>query len=369
MTKILNHINTYADLTAYNNDMEKDYPNISYIQGTDEVKWEKYNPEHIVCKYNVTSTESATKLLNATTYISYQVIDGIKQDTFQMNYTFDTLGEHIVEYKFNYKYIGNNFSGCISLTSVTIPNSVTTIYDNTFDGCTGLTSITIPSSVTSIGNGVFNSCTGLTSITIPDSVTSIGSSAFERCSGLTSVTIGSGVTSIGTYAFNGCINLTNIVVDSGNTKYDSRDNCNAIIETSTNTLIKGCNTTVIPDTVTIIYNKAFADTTFKNVTIGDNVTKLNNEAFLDMRDLEGVTIGSGVTSIGNKAFGMTNVYSKTKLTSITIYATTPPTLGGGLTTSRYGLTPTIYVPAESLEAYKNASNWKNYANYFQTISE
>ena len=101
MAKLLNHINTYADLTAYNNDMEKDFPNISYIQGSDELKWNKYDPDHIVCVYNVTSTSEATKLMYYTTGLVYQIIDGVKQDAFQTTYTFDTLGEHTVKYKIN----------------------------------------------------------------------------------------------------------------------------------------------------------------------------------------------------------------------------------------------------------------------------
>ena len=93
--------------------------------------------------------------------------------------------------------------GCSGLTSVTIPNSVTTIGICAFSGCFGLTSVTIPNSVTSIGTEAFWGCKGLTSVTIPNSVTSIGGSAFRYCSGLTSVTIGSGVTSIGEWAFDG----------------------------------------------------------------------------------------------------------------------------------------------------------------------
>lgn len=344
MTKLLNHINTYADLTAYNNDMEKDYPNISYIKGSDEVKWVKDDPVHIVCKYNVTSTSEATTLLYSNSGISYQIIDGVRQDTIQTTYTFDTTGEHIVKYKSSGTVIRNIFRSCSALTSVTIPNSVTTIGSEAFYQCTGLTSVTIPNSVTTIGNEAFYKCTGLTSLTIPNSVTSIG-----------------------TYTFRGCTSLTRIVVDSGNTKYDSRNNCNAIIETATNTLIQGCNTTIIPDTVTIIYYKAFENTTFKSVTIGDNVTELNNEAFYDMGELESVTIGSGVTSIGQRVFGMERVIINSKLTSITIYATTPPTFSEGLTTNRYNLTPTIYVPSESVDAYKAASGWSSYVSYIQPI--
>ena len=192
MTKILNHINTYADLTAYNNDNDKNYPNIAYIIETNEVKWVKENQDLVVCKYNVTSTSSATNLLNLyqTNSITYQIIDGVKQDFVTSRYTFDTLGEHTVKYQFNGTSIAQLvFDSCTSLTSVNIPNSVTSIGGNAFRGCSGLTSVTIPNSVTSIGESAFESCSGLTSVTIPNSVTSIYTYAFRACTGLTSVTI------------------------------------------------------------------------------------------------------------------------------------------------------------------------------------
>ena len=103
------------------------------------------------------------------------------------------------------------FSGCRSLTSVTIPNSVTSIGNSAFRFCSNLTSVTIPNSVTSIGGYAFQRCSSLTSVTIPNSVTTIGYSAFSDCSSLTSVTIPNSVTSIGDYAFYGCSSLTSII--------------------------------------------------------------------------------------------------------------------------------------------------------------
>ena len=124
--------------------------------------------------------------------------------------------------------IGNStFSGCSGLTSIEISNSVTSIGNSAFYGCSGLTSIEIPNSVTSIGNSAFSGCSGLTSIEIPNSVTSIGDYAFSGCYSLTSIEIPNSVTSIGTRAFSGSSGLTSINVESGNSKYDSRDNCNA----------------------------------------------------------------------------------------------------------------------------------------------
>ncbi len=254
--------------------------------------------------------------------------------------------------------------------AITIPNSVTSIGDNAFYGCTGLTSITIPNSVTSIGNKAFGSCTSLTSVTIGNSVTSIGEWAFSGCTGLTSVvwnakkcsgwsyssnapfydarnsitsftfgnevesipaylcydmskltsvTIPNSVTSIGGSAFDGCTGLTSIVVESGNTVYDSRENCNAIIETATNTLIQGWKTTVIPNSVTSIGHSAFYYcTSLTSITIPNSVTSIGNYAFNGCTGLTSVTIPNSVTSIGSSAFsGCTGLASVTIGNSVT----------------------------------------------------
>ena len=140
------YINKYTNIEAYNADDGKQYPNVSYLVEQDIIKFEKNDPVHIVCKYNVTSTSEATKLLNSSTGITYQIIDDIKQDTVKDTYTFDTLGEHTVKYKLDGTSISYRaFQNCTSLTSITIPNSVTSIGDSAFSYCHGLTSVTIES--------------------------------------------------------------------------------------------------------------------------------------------------------------------------------------------------------------------------------
>ena len=211
--------------------------------------------------------------------------------------------------------IGNHaFSGCSSLTSIIIPKSVTSIVDDAFANCDALTFIIIPKSVTSIGNFAFYGCYALTSVTIPNSVTSIGDNAFDGCYALTSITIPESVTSIGYSAFGDCDALNSIVVAEGNPNYDSRGNCNAIIETATNTLISGCKSTIIPNTVTSIGDNAFYSCyALTSITIPNSVTSIGNSAFWDCRSMTSVTVGENVTSIGNSAF-----YSCYALTSITI---------------------------------------------------
>ena len=141
------------------------------------------------------------------------------------------------------------FLGCSGLTSITLPDSVTEIGDSAFSYCSDLTSITLPKNVTKIGRAAFENCSGLTSITLPESVTEIGSEAFYYCSGLTSITLPESVVEIGDHAFSSCDNLESIKVNENNKVYDSRENCNAIIEKSSNTLIAGCKNTKVPSGV------------------------------------------------------------------------------------------------------------------------
>ena len=248
------------------------------------------------------------------------------------------------------------FEKCKGFDTVIIPDGVRSIGGYAFGECVYLTSLTIPSSVTSIGKSAFSGCSGLTSLTIPSSVTSIGDDAFSGCSGLTSLTIPGSVTSIGDNAFLGCSGLTSINVESGNPKYDSRDNCNAIIEKATNTLINGCSKTIIPSSVTSIGESAFEYCSgLTSVTIPNSVTSISNGAFSGCSGLTSVTIPESVTSIGDYAF-----FDCSGLTDVFCYALAPPSFFLKCFSNANAIT--LHVPVSSIDTYKLNWYWRDFGN-------
>ena len=273
-------------------------------------------------------------------------------DELQSFITSVTIGEGVT-------YIGwYAFYGCTGLTSVTIPNSVTRIGECAFYGCTGLTSVTIGNSVITIDDRAFSGCTGLTSVTIPNSVTRIGESAFSGCSGLTSVTIPASVTTIGKNAFYGCTNLTEF-----KGKLASSDKrCLVINGTLVAFASSGLPEYTIPDEVKVIGERAFSDCdSLKTVTISSSVTSIGDLAFSSCYKLTSVTIPASVTTIGERAF------EGDRLTTVVAYNPTPVDIagknvfredGGGDYYYSYFVDCTLYVPAESVEAYGAAEGWK-----------
>lgn len=204
-------------------------------------------------------------------------------------------------------YIGDGAFGLMyNLTSINIPEALTSINDRTFEECNALTEITIPDNITKIGNSAFRMCSSLTQIVIPDAVESIGENAFSDCSSLADVTIGSNVTELGNYIFNSCTSLTSIIIPNGVKK---------------------------------IGNYTFYRDNLKTIIIGEGVTSIGSSAFLNLNSLE----------------------------SITVLAETPPAIDF----YSYYLFPLgdcpIYVPAASVEAYKNANGWKDHADKIQAI--
>ena len=302
------------------------------------------------------------------------------------------------------------FYYCNGLTSVTIPRSITSIDERAFHGCGDLISLMvesgnqiydsregcnaiietasnmlivgsrtsfIPKSVTSIGGGAFSYNKGLTSITIPESVTSIGWTAFEE-TGLTSVTIPESVTSIGSYAFTGtditsviipksvtsigqgafshCPNLTSVQIEDGNPVYDSRGNCNAIIETASNTLIEGWEFSSIPNSITAFGDGAFVYCyDMKSINIPSSVTRIGSDAFWGC-GLTSVSIPESVTSIGTYAFYCTS------LKNMYCYGKTAPKTEGEIFFDVNLNRVTLHVPAESIDAYKAKEPWKSFGN-------
>ena len=314
------------------------------------------------------------------------------------------------------------FYQCSGLTAVKIPNSVTTIGEYAFSGCSGLTAVEIPNSVTTIGSYAFYGCSGLKAVEIPNSVTTIDEAVFSGCSGLTAVEIPNSVTSIGSSAFEACSGLESIIVESGNSVYDSRDNCNAIIETATNALLFGCKNTTIPNSVTSIGNGAFAYCSgltaveipnsvtsigssafyycsgLTAVEIPNSVTTIGSGAFSGCRGLTAVSIGNSVATIGSYVFGscyniklvaynaekcegtldftvnsnnLTFIVGKdvksipnvnsSKFSKIISHASTPPTCTGSFA-STVGYETPVYVSGSAYSAYWMSEEWGKFTN-------
>ena len=241
------------------------------------------------------------------------------------------------------------FYACYSLTSASIPSSVTSIGSNAFNGCYSLASISIPSGVTSIGSNAFSNCYFLTSASIPSTVTSIGDSAFNSCYALASVSAPGGVISIGSSAFSYCVSLVSVTIPSTVTSIGDSAfyGCYSLASIS------------IPSGVTSIGSSAFQNCySFASIIIPSTVTSIGGNAFYGCYSLASISIPSGVTSIGTYAFvncyGMAE-YHFARTESV-------PTLGTSALNNIQS-DCVIYVPSSKLNDYKTAENWSTYASY------
>ena len=290
-------------------------------------------------------------------------------------------------------------SGC---KNTIIPDGVTAIGESAFFAHSGLLSITLPNSIVYIEKNAFGICTGLESILLPNSITTIGENAFSNCRGLTSLVIPNSITSIATGAFDSCRNLESISVETNNSSYDSRNNCNAIIETNSNTLIVGCKNTLIPNSVTAIGAHAFYGQDIVSLYIPNSVTSIGNSAFV-YSTINSITIPNSVTTIGRGAFqscsslasvvipdmvsiieeytfnwcsslasvtiGVSvssiknNAFSNSGLSALTVLAETPPAIIGSNVFGDVGMDIQVYVPCGTTTTYQTASGWSEFANY------
>ena len=332
--------------TTFESSQNYQEPYISKVAADNSVHYNKpFVETRVVAKFNVISTSNPTQIMNSVSgrYCFNKIwIDDVEQQNLVYQYTFSTLGEHEVKYEL--------------IDSTTLGDNDVESYGS-FGECHQLTSVVIPDSVTTIKMYVFQLCTSLTNVTFGSGLTEIEDDAFYGCSSLTSIVIPKTVTSIGWYGnggaiFSSCNNLTSIVVEEGNTVFDSRNNCNAIIHTASNKLCSGCKNTIIPNTVTSIGDCAFHNIGLTSITIPNSVTSIEQRAFLGS-GLTTIIIGTGVTSIGMDAFD-----SCSSLESITCLRSTAPSISN--TTFRNVKTGgTLFVPSGA-----NYNTWMGTGNYY-----
>ena len=263
---------------------------------------------------------------------------------------------------------GGAFGGCYKLKKIAVAagNSVydsrencnAIINSHTNELMQGCKNTTIPSSVTSIADGAFQWQYYLESITIPESLKSIKRYAFYNCSSLEDIRIPANVSYIGPGAFGGCSSLSEVIVSSQNTKYDSRNNSNAIVETATNTLVHANQHSQIPDDITSIGDNALAGYKASSLILPEGVTTINTEAFRGST-LKSLTLPSTLKSMGDAVF-----WECEQLNDVVCYAKEVPSVWSfdwGEGTFKVSQA-TLHVPAPSVDSYRNSWKWQDFGN-------
>lgn len=250
------------------------------------------------------------------------------------------------------------FSECTALTSAVLP-SVDTIPARLFSDCNKLHSVVFPEGVETISVQAFWNCAALQSVKFPESLVSIGTSAFVGC-GLTSLFIPSKVNHIEMLAFD-YNPFSSIAVAADNAVFDSRNDCNAIIDTETNTLLLGCKATVIPDDVTSIGQCSFADCKgLTSIVIPATVRNVGGSTFSGCRDLQSVTFLTTTTDLGTRLF-----WNCTSLKTMKVGWNRPPSIGDDMFRNAPLKDCTLYVPKGTGIMYMSAPVWINFGNIIE----
>jgi len=309
-----------------------------------------YEYEGKTLEYKVLN--SVTKTCEVTIQSSEDLNGTIKIPSEALGYTVTTIGQFAfsrtnnrissVEIPTSITSIENSaFEGCTNLSYVYIPSSVVSIGMNAFYGCHSLYSLNLPSSITAISRGTFTNCESLTSFTFPYRLSNISDEAFKGCSGLRSIEITPYVKVVANNAFSYCA-LERISVSSSNSYYDSRQNCNAIIEKSSNKLVVGCKNTVIPEDVKKVGGQAFMGCIgLREITLPESLEGIESEAFMDCNDLV------MVTSLAKKPL---TISSNTFSTSTYNYAI-------------------LKVPYGKKSLYASSTGWKSFKNIVELERE
>ena len=277
------------------------------------------------------------------------------------------------------KLANSAFYSCSSLESIMIPEGVTSIGEDAFSWCENLMTVGVPSTLKYIQPWAFYDCQLMMEFAFPESLRKIGYCAFVDCKNLKSVMIPSGVEDIGNACFRGCANLNSIKVDVNNKKYNSIDNCNAIIDTKEGVLLTGCNNTIIPNSVDSIAENAFSGlsnlkkieipssvraiggwafcycTGLENVKMSEQLEFIGQYAFAGCNSLQSIVIPKSVTSIESMAFAGCYV-----LESVTSYINNVFATGSSAFLNCENAK--LFVQGDLIDTYKATTDWKRLKN-------